>query len=499
MFASISALKPPVARVKALMNGADLGAQTLRGGTWLGLGTLAAQIFRLGRNVLLARILSPESFGAMAIVISISSMMDTFTEIGVRESVIQNPDGGSDEYLNSAFWVSLVRSFVSYAIIFVGAPQVAAFYHDGHLSSLCRVALLGVVFRGVMSPRAFTALKTMDYKRWTFLQYGSSVAATVATIGLALVIRSVWALAIGFALELLILLVFSYILFPFVPRLQVDRESARALLRFSRGVFGLSFLNLIYMRADIFVLGRLIPQEQLGIYTMAIYMVQVPMFLILNYQAQLLLPIFSRLQDEHARINVILNRGATAIVCCFAPALVFLALSGRSLLALLYGTRYIPGYWPLVIAAIVAVINVANAQLTTAFYAIGRPQLHRSCLIVMALLMVVATYPAAHYFGTIGTQVAALLAMMVGYVIQLGRARGLIGFVLPRAKTIALAAATGGVALLLSTTGNKVVPVFTPALNLLIGLAAAIVTLLGTTLLFYRQVRLRVTAGLTQA
>ena len=480
------------------MNGADLGAQTLRGGTWLGMGTLAAQVFRLGRNVLLARILSPESFGAMAIVISISSMMDTFTEIGVRESVIQNPDGGSDEYLNSAFWVSLVRSFVSYAIIFVGAPQVAAFYHDGHLSSLCRVALLGVVFRGVMSPRAFTALRIMDYKRWTFLQYGSSVAATVATIGLALVIRSVWALAIGFALELLVLLIFSYVLFPFVPRLQIDKKSAQALLRFSRGVFGLSFLNLVYMRADIFVLGRLVPQEQLGIYTMALYMVQVPTFLILNYQAQLLLPILSRLQGEHARINTILKKGATLAVCCFAPALVFLGLSGRSLLALVYGTRYVPGYWPLVLAGFIAVINVTNAQLTTVFYAMGRPQLHRFCLVVMALLMVVATYPAARYFGTIGTQVAALLAMVVGYAIQLGQARQLVGFLLPRPKIIALAAA-GVLALVLLAAGNTVESVLTPTLNLLLGFAAAMVTLLGTTLLFYRHLRLRVTTGLTHA
>lgn len=177
----------------------------------------------------------------------------------------------------------------------------------------------------------------------------------------------------------------------------------------------------------------------------------------------------------------------------------FLGLSGRSLLALLYGTRYIPGYWPLLIAAIVALINVANAQLTTAFYAMGRPQLHRFCLVMMAVLMLVTTYPAARYFGTTGTQLAALAAMLIGYAIQLGQARRLIGFLLPRAKMIAMAATTGGLVLLISATGNKLVPVFTPALNLLLGLAAALVTLFGTTLLFYRQLRLRVTAELTQA
>src|SRR6201981_1501487 len=111
----------------------------------------------------------------MSIIISIGSMMDTFTEIGTRESIIQNPNGCKDEYLNSAFWLSAGRSVLSYTAIFLLAPQVAAFYRNPELADLGRIALLGVVFRGIMSPRAFVSLKVMDYKRWTLLQYGTSI------------------------------------------------------------------------------------------------------------------------------------------------------------------------------------------------------------------------------------------------------------------------------------------------------------------------------------
>src|ERR1700746_250925 len=107
-------LKNFITSVRAYLSRGGLGAQAVRGGVWLGAGTVAAQLLRLGRNIFLTRLLSPESFGAMAIIISIGSMMDTFTEIGTRESIIQNPNGCKDEYLNSAFWLSAGRSVLSY-------------------------------------------------------------------------------------------------------------------------------------------------------------------------------------------------------------------------------------------------------------------------------------------------------------------------------------------------------------------------------------------------
>src|SRR5205814_4764946 len=98
--------------------------------------------------------------------------------------------------------------------------------------------------------------------------------------------------------EYLFLLVLSYLLFPFLPSFLIRKDSLREVLRFSKGMLGLSLLNILYLRADIFVLGKLVSPEELGIYTLAIFLAQVPAAFILNYQSQLLIPVFARLQDN---------------------------------------------------------------------------------------------------------------------------------------------------------------------------------------------------------
>jgi len=479
-----------IGRIKTYMSGGPLRAKALHGGAWLGFGSVTAQVFRFGRNILLTRLLAPESFGVMAIVLSISSMMDTFTEIGIKEAIIQNANGHEDRYVNSAWWLSVVRSLLIYGLVFTLAPQVARFYHNHDLTSLMRIALLSIVFNGAMSPRAFVALKLMNFRKWTLIQYGSSVAGTLLTIGLTFVLRNVWALAMGFVAEYAVLCIASYILCPFRPSYRIHRDSARELLRFSQGVFGLSFLNLIFARTDIFVLGKLISAEQLGIYTIATYLAQVPASFVMNFLGQILMPMFSHLKTDYARINATLAKVTSTIVVLFMPAFIFVMLTGHTLLSVLYGPRYAPALWPLVIAVLVAFVNVANGQITTVLYASGNPHLHRLCVAIMAMVMMVLIYPAVHYGGTAGAQLSALVAIIVGYTIQLKQVKSLTGFRFSNyGKTFAgsLAGALG--VLVLAIVVRRNLEFSGPLFSLIYGTSTAVLALAVSALVVLRETR----------
>ena len=73
-----------------------------------------------------------------------------------------------------------------------------------------------------------------------------------------------------------------------------------------RQVFGLSFLNLIFSRTDIFVLGKLYSDTALGLYTMAVYLVQTPSIFLTNMLVQTLFPTFAHVQEDKERVNRIL-------------------------------------------------------------------------------------------------------------------------------------------------------------------------------------------------
>ena len=316
-------LKNLIAQFRTNPDAVRLRGHAFRGGVWLGSGSMVAQVFRFARNIVLTRLLAPDAFGLMAIVLSISSIMDNFTEIGIKEAILQNPNGAEPRYVNSAWWLSFGRSLGLYAVAFFCAPWVGRFYANPELVPLTRTALLSVVFIGAMSARGFVALKNMDFKRWTAIQYGSNIGGTLLTIGLTFFLRSVWALAIGFVAEYALLCLFSFVLCPFLPRFSIDSAAAKDLLQFSKGIFGLSFLNLVFARTDVFVLGKLLPASQLGVYTIATYLAQVPAGFALALLGQILMPMYSKIQGENARINRILGLVTSAIAALLMPAFMF--------------------------------------------------------------------------------------------------------------------------------------------------------------------------------
>lgn len=436
-------------RDKATGSGESLRDKTQRGGAWLGSGSVVEQASRFVRNMLLTRLLAPNAFGAMAIVLSLSSLITSLSDVGLAPAVIQNPRGGEDDYLNTAWWLGMFRALMIYAVIFPAAPWVASFYGNPELNMLLRVTLLGVVLEAAISPRAKLAQRQMQFARVTIINNGGAICGVALTLILSFTMRSVWALAIGYCSENAFRCLFSYIFCPGLPYLKWNRDAVRELMHFSKGMFGLSFLNLIFSRTDIFVLGKLYPPEVLGLYTMAIALVQTPCGFLINTMVQTLLPAFSHLQNDMQRTNRVLAEATASMVVVGLPAIVAIAFSGSSLLAVAYGSRYIAGSSALIVAAAVALLNALNALLTTQFYGVGKPGLHRMAVAASAVVMLIAIYPACKYLGPVGGQWAALIAVAVSYGIQIVRTQTLTGMKLRHyAKGIAPAVLAAGATLL---------------------------------------------------
>jgi len=420
------------ATLEQVLRGGTLRAKTMRGGLFLTGGSVAEQGSRFARNMILARLLAPSAFGTMAIVMSSAALVMCMTEIGQRFAVIQNPRGGEDEYLNAGWWMGMGRSILTYGIIFSMAPFVAHFYGNAELSALLRVALLSMLFDGAMSPRSILPQKEMRFGRWMAITNGGAICGVILTVVLSFVLRDVWALAIGSCSENAFRCLLSYIVCPGLPRLGWDRQAVRELYRFTKQGFGLSFLNLIFTRTDIFVLAKLYSATALGVYTMAVYLVQTPAVFLTNMLVQILLPTFAHVQEDKERVNRILIEVTSWVILLGLPAMVGCYLCGSSLLRLIYGTRYEAAAGPLAVAAVVVFLSLLNVLITSVFAGMGRPGLHRRAVTASAVIMMIAIYPACRLFGVVGGQVAALLAIVASYGLQIWRMRGLTGLDLLR-------------------------------------------------------------------
>jgi teichuronic acid exporter len=453
-----------------------LRAKVMRGGTWLGTGSLAEQTVRFARNMLLTRLLAPGAFGAMAIVMSCSAIVGTLTDVGQRAAVIQNPRGREKAYLDAGWWMGMGRAICVYLIVVAMSPWVGRFYGNVELGALLRVALIGTLFEGAMSPRSVLPEKDMRFGRWMVISNGGGICGVIVTVILSFFLRDVWALAIGACSENAFRCLLSYILCPGLPSLGWDRHAARDLYKFSRSIFGLSFLNLIFSRTDIFVLGKLYSTTALGLYTMAVLLVQTPSTFLTKMMGQILFPAFAHVQQDKERINRILLETTSWLILLGLPAVVVIYLCGHSLLTVIYGARYVAAAGPLAVAATVVFLTVLNAAITNVFTAMGRPGVHRSAVAASAVVMLIAIYPCCKFFGVVGGQVAALLAIIVGYFFQVMRMRALTGLNLSRYAKAFAPATLVSTGILLVGLGAQFLGMATrPVANIALGTVACLI------------------------
>lgn len=404
--------------ITELLNGSDLKAKSARAAMKLSIGTGAERVLRLARDMILARILAPEDFGLMAIIIVLLRALEAFAEVGVKQSVIQNKRGAEPEYLNIAWWIQALRGvglFLTGAFL---APLASHFYDRPELLMLLRISFLAILFRSLMSPRAHVLEREYKFGRAILLVQGSTFLGTITTICLALMLRNVWALVIGYAVEAAILCCLSFVLVPFLPRFKINRECAGELLKFARGMLGLPILTIITLGTDVFVLGKVVSGEQLGIYYLASRLAAIPTFLFSKIVNPVLLPGFAKKQDDRdllCRLVLQITRGAATFS---VPVVTFMASCASGMLALAYGQRYVAASIPCIVLCLCVIARTESQILATTYMAVGQPHLQRRFTSLRAAIIVGLIYPAVVHFGLLGAAVVVALGNFIALFIQ---------------------------------------------------------------------------------
>jgi O-antigen/teichoic acid export membrane protein len=200
-----------------------------------------------------------------------------------------------------------------------------------------------------------------------------------------------------------------------------------------------------------------------------------PSIFVTSMFAQTLFPALTHVQEDNERINRILTEVTSWLILFGLPGIAVMCLCGRSLLSLAYGSRYIEAAGPLIVASAVAFLNLLNAAITCVFTAVGRPALHRRAVTASAFAMLIAIFPACKLFGMVGGQVAALLAIILSYLLQVIRMRSLTGLNLLRYFKTVIPASLASAGILIAGYGLRLFGLSSgPAANLTIGVTTCV-------------------------
>lgn len=99
----------------------------------------ASAVLKLGSSLALTRLLRPDAYGIIAILMSINVILTMIADIGTTVSIVRSKEGDDPRFLNTAWTLKFLRSLINGSIVLVGAPVIASLYHAPEMTTPIRV------------------------------------------------------------------------------------------------------------------------------------------------------------------------------------------------------------------------------------------------------------------------------------------------------------------------------------------------------------------------
>jgi lipopolysaccharide exporter len=229
-------------------------------------------LIRLVSSLVLTRVLLPEAYGIITILLSILYVIGNIVDTNVTLFIVRDKNAEQPRYLNTAWTMRLIRSLLSCAVLFVCAPLIATKIYDlPDLVLPLRVFSLWFLFDGFESMAFPLAIRRKQARLQMYSELGASVLTTTFSIVYCYRYHTFWGIAFAILLNRLIMTVLSHQFYRELrPKLFLDLAAAREILVYSKFTVPSSLLTLSLNQFDKVILLRLFDLRLLGIYGIAL-------------------------------------------------------------------------------------------------------------------------------------------------------------------------------------------------------------------------------------
>jgi O-antigen/teichoic acid export membrane protein len=388
----------------------SLRTRALRGSFWTIANYGASNLFRLGSNLVLTRLLFPQVFGLMTLMNVFFQGIHMFSDVGIAPSIIQSPLGEDPAFLNTAWTIQVFRGFMLWFASCVLAYPFAKLYSQPGFELMIPVAGFAAVIDGFTSTKYYSVIRHLNLGMQTILDLGAQVLCIIIMIIWAHYSATVWALIAGSLISSAIKCAFTHFAFSGVRnRLFWDRECSRALFKFGRWIFASTILTFLAGQMDRMVLGKAVPMAMLGVYSVAQNMAGMPTQAILRIAGPITFSLYSRLNDTRDRLTEVFNRVRVPLLTCGGWAVSCVIVVGPLIIHTLYDKRYVDAGWILQFLAVGAWFEILETTNGSALMGMGMPRWlaagHLGKLIGMAIFV-----PIGFHFHGFAGALAGLVA-----------------------------------------------------------------------------------------
>jgi O-antigen/teichoic acid export membrane protein len=369
--------------------------QVVAGLKWSAAGKLIAQTFSWIVTLVVVRLLSPDDYGLMALGGVIVTTIAAVAELGLGASLVQAKDISRDELARVAGTLTVINFACALALVLV-APLLAELFALEKLADVVRVCALQFVLNAIDAVPQSMAYRQMRFKWLTAVDLGAALVTSVITLALAIAGAGVWALVIGSvsggAVRSALLVTQGTAVMPEFALRGMSHH-----LRFGGAVTVSRVLWQLAHQFDVMIAGRVLTQEAVGVYVVALQLANIPVQKAMSVVNQVAFSTISRLQGELPRLRTRLLEAIRLLFFVGIPILWGVSSVAPEFVEVLLGERWLAAVFPLQVASIIAPLRMLSAVLSTAIAGVGRADLDLRNTLVVFVIFPVAFVCGVHW------------------------------------------------------------------------------------------------------
>lgn len=383
---------------------------------WTFMQQFGTQIIGFVVSLVLARLLMPEEFGLIGMIGIFMGIGTALINSGLTQSLIRTEKPDQEDF-STVFFFNLVGSIVIYLIVFFIAPLIAKFYRQEILIDIIRVYSLTFIISAFATVQKTRLTKIMDFKTQMLVELPSLLGS--GTLGIYLAYRGygVWALVWMAVFQSLLSTIQFWIRSKWQPSLVFNVQKFKQHFKFGYKLALSGLLNTAFGNVYHIIIGRYFLASQVGFYTRADSLKQLPVSNLSNALNKVTYPLFASIQNDDVRLKRVYKEIMQMVVFIIAPVLVIMGVVAEPMIRFLFTEKWLPAvpyFQVLCIAGILYPIHAYNLNILNVK---GRSDLFLRLEIIKKLL-IIAVVAVSIQFGVMGLVWGQVITSVLAFFIN---------------------------------------------------------------------------------
>ena len=388
-----------------------LSGQLRRALGWTMVGHWGSFVLQLATTMVLARLLSPEDYGLVGMVLTLTVILDQVRTMGLSQAVVQRERLTVDQ-VNVLFYVNALAGFALAGLVALSAPLVSAFYGRSELVGITLALSLTYALSGLGVQAGALLARQLNFRALALRQTLSRLLASLVAIGAAALGAGYWALVAQQVSLSLFMLVLIWLAVRWRPGRPRGVRATLPLVKFGAGVSLAGLFNAFGRMGDSIIIGRALGATELGVYSRAYTLQQMPLGQLKQPLNGSMTPLLSALQEDPRRYRDLYTGALGGLSMIGLPAAVLLSVTAPETVEVVLGPQWADAAPVLRWLAIAGFAMIMSSSVAWLYASTGRGSAFASWS-AAANMVLIASYVVGLRWGVVGVAAAFAVAQLL--------------------------------------------------------------------------------------